>query len=192
MLHTERPRTAATAGGWPTGKGSTVEQDTHRLPITSNGEVVAYTLVDEDVYRWARHLPWNLQTGGYARSNWKYLHRIVADIDEGDPRFVDHINRDKLDNRRANLRAIDQSVNNHNLPALTNGRGVRGRTSRFRGVYRHKKDYADGSPRWSAQVRVNDVQRFVGYFRNEEEAAHAALAARRELMSHADPDQLAG
>lgn len=167
-------------------------EDTHRIPISRNGEVIAHALVDEDVYRWARHLPWNLHSNGYARCNRKYLHRIVADIVDGDPSFVDHINRDKLDNRRANLRAVPPELNSHNLPALTNGRGEGPRTSRYRGVYRASQDYADGSPRWAAEVRVDGRKHFVGYFRNELEAGEAALGTRRALMSHADPHQLAG
>ena len=60
-----------------------------------------------------------------------YLHREILCAAPGE--FVDHINRDKLDNRRANLRIATRSQNNINrLTTMPHG---------FRGVEKHGRKY---------------------------------------------------
>ena len=68
---------------------------------------------------------WYLQQNGYISttirtSNRKiyYLHQLIMDVHDKDnsdfEETVDHINRDKLDNRQSNLRLVDMSVQNSN------------------------------------------------------------------------------
>ena len=85
--------------------------------------------------------------------------------------------RDKLDNRRSNLRAITKAENNHNLPSYRNG------GSPFRGVCWNKER---GCWRASGQVAGNWTH--IGYFASEEEAARAASDWRREHMAYAVED----
>lgn len=62
---------------------------------------------------------WYQDKLGYARASTGprndrktvYLHRLIALGDRFDSRVVDHINRDKLDCRRENLRLIFQEAN---------------------------------------------------------------------------------
>src|SRR3990167_9056919 len=53
---------------------------------------------------------------GYAnRKKRVYLHRLVLGLT--DPKKqVDHIDRDKLNNQKRNLRVVNNSVNQHNNP----------------------------------------------------------------------------
>jgi hypothetical protein len=55
--------------------------------------------------------PWHLASGYACRKNGKavYMHRRIMGAQKG--QYIDHINGDKLDNRRSNLRFCNQSQN---------------------------------------------------------------------------------
>lgn len=85
-------------------------------------------------------------------------------------RFIDHRDRNGLNNRRGNLRPCNQSQNGGNR--AKNKRG----TSRFKGVSWRKKDKC-----WSATIGFNYGQIRLGHFSNERDAARAYNAAARKL-----------
>lgn len=79
---------------------------------------------------------------------------------------VDHINRNRLDNRRANLRLCTPGQNSRNV-------GVHSRnTSGFKGVSRHSDGHA-----WIASINAEGVKRYLGSFAHLEDAARAYDAA---------------
>lgn len=98
------------------------------------------------------------------------LHREILGLARGDGRVGDHINGDRLDNRRRNLRAV---TNQRNVAhqAVINGRG----SSRFRGV-----SWDADRHRWLTSVRIDGRTRSLGRFDTEEAAAAAVAAARAE------------
>ena len=56
-------------------------------------------------------------------STKQYLHRLILKAKKGD--IVDHINQDKTDNRRCNLRIVSKNLNNYNRTVSSKyGRGV--------------------------------------------------------------------
>lgn len=74
------------------------------------------TKVDDDDYEKYNHLVWHLSDTGYAvRKSGKTvrLHRLIMDCPEG--MVVDHLNGDKLDNHKSNLRICTQSENAKNM-----------------------------------------------------------------------------
>ena len=75
---------------------------------------------------------------------------------------VDHINRNTLDNRRANLRLATQSQNQHNRPKWKK------RVDGFKGVYQN----AD-TKMWYACIWVNNKSVYLGQFADEISAAIA-------------------
>lgn len=85
------------------------------LPL-NNGKS---TLVDDDVFEWAKERKWYESPSGYAICNMGHgskerysvaLHTLVMGKS---PKGIDtdHINQDTLDNRRENLRFVSRKVN---------------------------------------------------------------------------------
>ncbi len=158
-----------------------------QIPLLCRGRVVATAVVDgEDEEKLLAHR-WSMNNNGYAlRVPWVgdcpraiLMHRQILGLSHGDGQQVDHINRDKLDNRRANLRIVNYSEQAQNRSSY------RGSTSRFRGVY-----WAKDKQRWRVRPGLNGIYVHVGYFKSELEAAEAAEAWRREHMPFAEPDPL--
>ncbi len=143
-------------------------------PITG-----AAVCVDEADAHWLDLGGWYLCNGYARRDFWEngqkrrvYLHRLIANPPAG--LHVDHVNRDKLDNRRRNLRVVTRSEN------LQNRRGAT-RTSRtgVRGVFQDTRDGA-----YYARVTVNGRRIDLGRFRTLADAETAVTAARRHHMTH--------
>ena len=111
----------------------------------------------------------NITINGVARS---YLqHRIIYIYHYGKcPQYLDHINRDRLDNRIENLRPATRSQNNYNAGLR------RDNTSGIKGICWHSR-----SRKWYASVMVAGKSVCLGCFSILEEAAAAVVAARAEL-----------
>lgn len=135
-------------------------------------------LFDEDDRALIEQFSWDINSKGYARTgtgvrkNGKRgtlkMHQILlgpisADMDP------DHINRNKLDNRRSNLRIIPKMHNQQNKP--TSGK------SGFRNVV-WSKQYS----RWQVIVKINKVPYFVGRFQDKVFAAAMASTYRAIYM----------
>lgn len=102
------------------------------------------------------------------------IHRVVLERMLGRPiregMECDHINGDKLDNRRRNLREVTHRQNHQNRPP---GRGC---ASRYKGV---SPSAAPG--RWRARISPHGKEIHLGSFGSEEEAA---LAYDRAAIDH--------
>lgn len=115
---------------------------------------------------------WSVGIHGYATSgcgdNQILMHRILANAKEGE--IVDHINRNKLDNRHANLRICSRQQNVMNREKSLSGENP------FKGVCRLK----DGS--WQAQIHFKHRSIYLGKFADVCDAAKAYDSAARELF----------
>ena len=127
-----------------------------------------YALVDDDIFEKANKYSWHIETTGYpARSyriNYKRFNELLHHFVIGKPSngfVVDHINRNKLDNRKQNLRFISygQNIVNSNL-RTDNTSGHTG----VRVVVRNNRTY------WQAYGSENGKQKHLGYFKNRAKA----------------------
>lgn len=130
-------------------------KENHAEVILTKGKVAIIDI--EDVGNVQKY-QWNYSSG-YALTNMPngkrvYLHRYL--LNPPTDMVVDHINRDKLDNRRNNIRICKPSDNNYNKDFKN--------TSGFRGVTWNKR-----KRKWAAQTSGYGL----GYFTNKIEAARA-------------------
>lgn len=102
------------------------------------------------------------------------LHRLI--MDAPDDKVVDHINHNALDNTNENLRLVSRSENGQNRkgPTKASKSGVRG------------VSWNESSKKWRTRVKVNGVEKAVGYYSTLEEAEQAVIKARKELMTHSE------
>jgi len=144
------------------------------IPLRNcRGEVIAYALIDEQDRHLAR-LTWHLRLDGYA-ARWEKqqnrhnrigrgrilrLHRVILGAPPGVE--VDHINRNRLDNRRSNLRFATDGENARNCKRNTRN------TSGYKGVR-----FDRFAHRWGAAVVFEGKTYWVGLFDTPEEAAFA-------------------
>lgn len=145
--------------------------------LTVNGHTIQVDPIDADLLK----LDWVTNSEGYAlhfgqggRPIVRRMHRVIMErvIDRPLNRWelIDHINGDKLDNRRANLRICNNSENQHNrdLPAHN--------TTGYKGVYKNPR-----CATWHAAITVNYKKIYLGSYRTREDAARAYDRAAREL-----------
>lgn len=96
------------------------------------------------------------------------MERMVArDLEKQE--LVDHVDRNPLNNTRANLRIVDRSKNAHNCRIGKNN------TSGVTGVTWNKKRQC-----WMSQIQVNYKNKYLGLFSNIEDA----ITARRLAEDH--------
>lgn len=138
--------------------------------LISKAAGFTYALVDEADYAVVANQRWRLSRGGYAyrshRSTWVYMHRVLMQTPTG--MDTDHFNRNKLDNRRSNLRIVDRSTNCFNTSPARNN------TSGHKGV-----GYFKPAKLWRAYIKHKSQPKRIelGYFKTKEEAIAARKAA---------------
>jgi hypothetical protein len=139
-----------------------------KIPLTQG----KFTLVDNADYEWLNKHKWYVNHG-YAVSGFPVrlrMHRLILGLDKTDSRECDHINGNKLDNRRFNLRICNKSQNQQNRISRTG-------SSKYKGVTRHKK-----TGRWQAQIRHQGKRYYLGLYINEVEAAQAYNERAKKLF----------
>lgn len=138
-------------------------------------QITGYALVDYSDFEVISRFKWHLNDEGYAvtrgRNNQKgsllRMHRLL--LGNIAPKMdVDHINRNRLDNRRSNLRVVTRSKNLRNGVNPLN-------TSGLRGIYWHKS-----AKKWCAEFKIEKKKFYLGLFEDIKEAARVYLEAKEK------------
>lgn len=139
-----------------------------KIKLSSGDE----TVVDNDDYSYLSKWKWKLHKDGYAyRSNGKkpniYLHRVVNKTPKG--KITDHINQNKLDNRKSNLRTVVKAQNQRNTKMFCTN------TSGFKGVTWNKQQ-----EKWNAYIHKNNKRIHLGNYDDVDKAVNARLLGEKE------------
>lgn len=98
------------------------------------------------------------------------MHKYILD-EKG---FVDHINRNRSDNRKSNLRRCSITENNRNKGLSRNNK------LKAKGVI-ETKDH-NRTKKYRARIEVNGKKKHLGYFKTKEEAQDAYNKAAAEYF----------
>jgi len=144
--------------------------DTWKSIPLSGGKVA---IVDESDFERISQWKWYASKSGYAVRNSSrrdgprhaiFMHRVLVDAVKSDGLEVDHINGNKLDNRKSNLRLATHAQN------LRNQKTRRTTKTGFRGV-----DFRPNRGKYRARVAVDGKNMHIGTFSTAIEA-HAAYS----------------
>lgn len=138
-----------------------------KIPLTRG----KYAIVDDADYDRINEHKW-CYDGSYAQRKRNgeniRMHRVLVGAKKGE--IVDHINRNKLDNRRSNLRVVSRTVN------LLNSKTPKHNTSGHKGVSWDKQ-----TDKWRAQIQINNKGISLGRFGDIEDAIEERKSAERRF-----------
>lgn len=83
---------------------------------------------------------------------------------------IDHINRDKLDNRRSNLRIATKAQNRSNSTIVLSKTG-------YKGVH-----WAKHASKWVAAITISGKSKYLGYWDSPEDAHRAYILESRRIF----------
>lgn len=144
---------------------------------SETGELLFFT--DASLKNKISEYAWGKIAKGYSagRVNGKEVavHRFLTGARSGE--IVDHINRNKKDNRLCNLRLCNKSENAYNSKRRTTN------TSGKTGVYWRKDTH-----KWSAEIKHYGKKIHLGCFDDFGEAVHARNVAEEKIMKEFRPN----
>lgn len=139
-------------------------------------------IVDDEDFEWISKHKW-LATGTgtkfyAARHTWDgirvsriYMHREILNLPKGIE--VDHINGNGLDNRRSNLRQATRAENQRNRMKSSHSVSI------YKGVSFDKR-----RNRWRARIKVDQKEKWIGFFMKEIDAAYAYDRVARQYFGN--------
>ena len=147
-----------------------------QIPLTQG----KYAIVDDEDFEYLNQWKWRVGTSGYATrtvqgkndlgarvSRSLIMHRVIMNAKKGE--FIDHVDTDRLNNRKNNLRFCSSSQNSMNRSKKSK--------SKFKGVSWHKRD-----KRWRAEIKVDGIRIHLGYYVNAIEAVSAYDQAAKKYF----------
>lgn len=136
--------------------------------ILNTGQIL---IIDKEDFKKVIRYKWHFHKLGYVESHnvenkRVYIHRYITNAPKG--KIVDHINRNKLDNRKSNLRICTQSENLRNASIRSDN------TSGYIGI-----NWLEWLKKWRAYINKNGKQINLGVFSNKKLAIKARKRAEK-------------
>jgi hypothetical protein len=131
-----------------------------------------FIICDDEDYELLSSFKWSISRGYalYCKDNKvESCHRLLTNCPKG--LQVDHINGNRLDNRRENLRIVTSQQNNMNRSIGKNN------TSGYKGV-----TYKTRDKKFAAQIKLNGKIKSLGHFHTAIEANQVYQAKALELF----------
>lgn len=146
--------------------------DDYVVGYTSSGNCF---FIDVEDYKLVKNYTWSVDSSGYIKTNtggFNRMHRLVMGLDDCSDLQVDHINHNKADNRKCNLRVVTISQNLMNRNISSNN------SSGYRGISFHNK-----KKKWISQIQLNGRLKYLGIFSDIKDAINARLEAEKKYFS---------
>ena len=138
--------------------------------VNNNGKYSA--TVDDDLYDDLIKYNWSISSNGYAqrrtlkpdgKESTISMHRQIMKLTFGDSDYVDHINGNRLDNRKSNLRLCTHTENLHNSKLSKRNK------SHAKGVFHQRVEYETKNGLicqhyWRVSIMFNRKNIFLGTF----------------------------
>lgn len=166
------------------------KNDVNEILIYDNfAEIILYDIKSEEVGRAVidisdinkiKNNKWYLREDGYVATNnyneeYQFLHCAILGI-KPDDCVIDHIDRNRLNNHKSNLRIANYSENGAN-------KGIRiDNTSGKVGVH-----WAKEQNKWCSMIGFNNKRKNLGYFNNYDDAVKARLIAEEKYFKDFKP-----
>ncbi|RAN77976.1 hypothetical protein B5P43_18265 [Bacillus sp. SRB_336] len=131
----------------------------YRVIKAANGSLFKVSIED---YEYASSIPWSIKGDGYVCASYGVvLHREIMRRVYGDfgKLEVDHINSDRADSRRENLRIVTSNQNGYNRSSFA------GAASRYKGVQPSNK-------KWRVAIKADGKHFYLGVFEDEAYAGY--------------------
>ena len=142
-----------------------------KIRLTGKYGTGQYALVDNEIFNWINQWQWCVDKGyavrGKSKKNGKQvsnirMHRAIVETYQSIDKsvYIDHINGNKLDNRKVNLRVVNQKQSAINRPIMSGSR------VKYKGVTYEKMKYR-------ARIYPDGKAISLGSYDTPEEAAEA-------------------
>lgn len=137
-----------------------VTRENYTILLLFHKEKITAVLIDKEDVNKINKYSWRINEKGYVISDINKhkvrIHNLILNRDTSNPKIVcDHINRNKLDNRKNNLRIVSQKENNKNR------------------ILKKGLFYTKRKNKWQAYCISNKKMHSLGYYNTENEAKEA-------------------
>jgi len=155
-----------------------IYDDYAEIIIESKGIVHKVLIDKEDIEKVNKYKWWISNGNGYIFADSRgeenlyrlSLHRYILNVDDREI-LVDHINRNRLDNRKCNLRKTTPTGNSINRSVQSNNK------SGIIGVSWSRK-----LNKWEVRIKLHGKKKFIGYSKDFEEATKMRLQAELDIF----------
>lgn len=154
---------------WRRGNKYDLKSNSYGIGYDLRGREFLFSLEDYEKiknYTWCVH-----PSNGYVINNREgiRMHRLIMNAEK--EYEIDHINRNRSDNRRENLRIATHQENNFNKTHNKNSK------SKIKGVY-----WSDRLGKWYSKIYYNKKSIYLGVFDKLDDAINARKIAEKEYF----------